>query len=50
MGQTVLKQNLGLKSAGEVDVPVYLNNIPKGVYGYQLMIGSEIKKGKLMVE
>lgn len=50
MGQTVLKQDLGLKSAGEVDVPVNLNNIPRGVYGYQLIIGSEIKKGKLMVE
>lgn len=50
MGQTVLKQDLGLKFAGEVNVPVNLNNIPKGVYGYQLMIGSEIKKGKLMIE
>ncbi len=50
MGQTVLKQDLGLKSAGELDIPVNLNNIPKGIYGYQLMIGSEIKKGKMQVE
>lgn len=50
MGQTVLKQDIGLKPAGELDIPVSLNNIPKGVYGYQIVIGSEIKKGKLLVE
>lgn len=50
MGQTVLKQDIGLKPAGELDIPVSLNNIPKGVYGYNLVIGTEIKKGKLLVE
>lgn len=50
MGQTVLKQDLGIKTTGEQDIPVNLNNMPKGIYGYQLMIGSEVLKGKIQVD
>jgi len=50
MGQTVLKQDLGLKASGQQDIPVNINQLPKGIYGYQLMIGAEVQKGKLQVE
>lgn len=50
MGQTVLKQDLGIKPAGQLNIPVNISQLPRGFYGYQLMVGTEVLKGKLQVE